>query len=497
MPRPPSAPRGLRRPDSLLTRPRPGAEPELLPGSNPLTVTTADGRRLNLLPSFADALKNLRPDEAGRAAAPPAALDREAAVELALAGVPPAVRAAPWTARFDDYFAAKAALSGVPTALAGFWLKPLADRTYALVDRLPAAVRRPLDRALGLLLDTLVSLPAMAVEAALPLAPGGLAGALPGRVDLGLPAYPQLRSSCGETMVATWLKAHGKPIALGEVDTQLPFFSGANLLEDAELRARGYDAISGPGTFEDLRTYLAHGHPVMASIGWKNGGGHYVVVTGYDDRRQVLTIDNYRVKGAVDEVPYAEFQAAWGRHRNLLLVAAPHPDGRLRRLREAGRVSREAEIAEGLSISDIWVNQELQVFVELAWRYRGRSDDLTVRLSVDTAEGEHGLADVFGGSVRYTHRFGPDTSVTLYAEKLSTKGPHDAASVRAVLENVAVYVGARHEGLSGRVGWERGAFQAELELELNGRLASLDASARVSVGPDGALAVFLGLSGTF
>lgn len=504
-PRDGEQPRGLRRPDSLLTRPRPGAEPELGPGANRgafgeerLVVETADGRRINLLPTFADAAKNLAAAEAGRAVKPPSKADPAEAFEEALAGVPPDVREAPWKASFADYFRARAALSEVPTALAGMWLKPLADRTYALIDRIPAAVRRPFDRALGILLDTVVSLPGMAVEAALPLTPDGAApGALPGSVDLGIPAYPQLRSSCGETMVAAWLKGHGVPIALGEVDTQLPFFSGLNLLEDAELRKRDFSVVSGPGDLADLRTYLAAGYPVMVSIGWANGGGHYALVTGYDDRRQVLTVDNYRVKGTIDEVPYADFEETWARHRNLMVVAHPQKDGRLARLRQAGRLSRDAEVAEGLSISDIWVNERLELFVELAYRYKGTKDDLTVRLSVDTAEGEYGLADVFGGSIRYTHRFDADTSITVYAEKLSVKGRHDADSVTSILENVAVYVGAKHKGLSGRVGWERGAWQAELELDLNGRLGALDASARVSVTPDGQLAVSLGLSGTF
>lgn len=497
-------PRGLRRPNSLLTRPRPGDEPDLPLGANRgglgddrLVVETADGRRINLLPSFADAAKNLSAAEAGRGDAPPSRMDAKEAFEAALAGVPPHVREAPWKARFDEYFRARAALSDVPTALAGMWLKPLADRTYALVDRIPAAVRRPFDRALGILLDTVVSLPGMAVEAALPLAPDGTLGALPGSVDLGIPAYPQLRSSCGETMVATWLKAHGVPIALGEVDTQLPFFSGLNLLEDAELRKRDFSVVSGPGSFDDLKTYLASGYPVMVSIGWADGGGHYALVTGYDDQRKTLKIDNYRVKGTIDDVPYEDFRKNWERHENLMVVAHPQQDGRLQRLRQAGRLSRDAEVAEGLSISDIWVNEQLQLFVELAYRYRGRRDDLTVRLSVDTAEGEYGLADVFGGSIKYTHRFDADTSVTLYAEKLSIKGRHDADSLRSLLENVAVYVGAKHKGLSGRVGWERGAWQAELELDLNGRLGSLDASARVSVTPGGQLAVFLGVNGTF
>lgn len=497
----PKQPRGMRRPNSLLTRPRPGEGDAPIGasrgagGADRLVVETADGRRVNLLPDFADAFKNVPASVLGRGENEPSRGDPDEAFEEALAGVPPAVRETPWKADFDEYFRARGALSEVPTALAGMWLRPAADAGYALVDRIPAAVRRPFDRALGILLDSLVSLPAAAIDLALPNALES--GALPRSVDLGIPAYPQLQSSCGETMVAAWLKGHGVPIALGEVDTQLPFFSGLNLLEDAELRKRGYSLVSGPGDVGELKTYVAHGYPVMVSVGWANGGGHYALVTGYDEARGTLKIDNYGAKGAINEVPVEKFAADWKRHENVMWVAHPQKDRRLEKLRKAGRLSREAEIAEGISISDIWVNERLEMFIEVAYRYRGTKDDLTIRGNINTAEGVHGLEDVFGGSIKYTHRFNADTSITLYAEKLSTTGNHDAESVANLLENVAIYVGAKHKGLQARAGWERGSFQGELELDLNGRLGSLDASARVSVDPNGRVAVYLGLSGTF
>jgi hypothetical protein len=235
---------------------------------------------------------------------------------------PIGVRESPWSASFDDYFRARAAVSEVPTALAGAALRPVADGLYQVVDEIPAPIRRPFDRALGILLDNAVSLPANALTTRIPIT----TGPLPGAVDLGLPAYPQMQNSCGETMIATWLKAQGVPIALGEVDTQTPFFEGTNLLVDAELRNRGFSLISGPGTMEDLRTYLAHGYPVMVSVGWPNGGGHYAVVTGYDESTRMLTIDSYNADGKVAKVSYDEFAGDWGRHANLMTVAHPQRD---------------------------------------------------------------------------------------------------------------------------------------------------------------------------
>ncbi|MGC9318836.1 MAG: fumarylacetoacetate hydrolase family protein, partial [Armatimonadota bacterium] len=105
------------------------------------------------------------------------------------------------------------------------------------------------------------------------------------------------------------------------------------------------------------------------------------VVSGYDDASGTLKIDNYTTKGEVDSVSYDRFRADWKRHANLMWVAHPQKDARLDGLRAAGRLSREAEIAEGLSISDIWVNERLEIFIETAYRYRGTKDDLVLRLN--------------------------------------------------------------------------------------------------------------------
>ena len=84
-----------------------------------------------------------------------------------------------------------------------------------------------------------------------------------------------------------------------------------------------------------------------------------------------------------------------------------------------------------------------------------------------------------------------------YAERVAIKSPADSTNLDAVLRSTAVYVGARHGPVSGRAGYERGSFQAQLQAELNRRLYTLGAEARVSVGPDGRYSVFLGATGTF
>jgi hypothetical protein len=465
-------------------------------GNKRLIIETQDGRRVNLLPGYADLMgtPGLRPGAPAAPAGPAAPRrDPEADFRALLSGVPAGVQQQPWTASFDDYFRARAAVSEVPTALAGMALKPLADGAYKVVDHIPAPIRRPFDRAAGILLDNAVSAPANLLTSRLPMP----SGTLPESANLSLPPYPQIKSSCGETMIATWLKGQGLPVALGEVDTQMPFFEGTNALVDAELRNRGFSLISGPGTFEDMKTYLAHGYPVMVSVGWENGGGHYATVTGYDEKKRELIIDSYKADGKVDRVPYDKFQADWGRHKNLMMVAHPQRDARLEDLRKAGRLSRKAEVQEGLSISDIWVTQRLQFFVEAAYRYKGTKDDLTLRVNVNTAEQDRGALNMVGGSVSYTHRFDENTSVNIYAEKLATRRTPDAQNVQDLLKDVAVYVGAQHKGLSARAGYDRGAFQAALQAELNTRLGAVGAEARVNIGKDGNYSVFLGVAGRF
>ncbi len=413
-------------------------------------------------------------------------------LDALLVGVPASVQDQPWTASFDDYVRARAALGEVPTALAGMALKPVANHLYEIVDRIPAPIRRPFDRSLGILLDNAVSVPANLMTAHVFMD----GGALPGSASIDLPSYGQMRNSCGETMVATWLKGNGYPIALGEVDTQLSFFEGGNLLEDAELRNRGFSIISGPSSFNDLRTYLAHGYPVMVNVGWENGGGHYAVATGYDDKTGTIQIDNWEANGKKISVPYGEFKEAWARHKNLITVVHPQADARLSQLRSAGKLSRTAQIQEGVSLSDVWVTQRLEFYVEGAFRYRGTNDDFTLRLNTLTPAPGSGDRAAFGGAASWAHRFGDGTEVNIYAERLPLRSV-EPETIDSILRTSSIYAGVRSGPVAFRAGYERGGFQARLQAELNRRLYSVGAEARVSVTPEGTLSVFVGAAGTF
>ncbi|MFO0724288.1 MAG: hypothetical protein U1E65_10925 [Myxococcota bacterium] len=463
-------------------------------GHPQLLTVLPDGRRVNLLPTAADVLRWSADGSLSSSTprTPRARVTTDPAFDALLAGVPGPTRDQPWNANFDDYVRARAALGEVPTALAGMALRPVANKLYEVVDHIPAPIRRPFDRSLGLLLDNAVSIPANLMTAHVFMEDG----ALPSSVNLNVPGYTQMRNSCGETMVATWLKDNGYPIALGEVDTQMSFFEGGNLLEDSELRTRGFSIISGPSSFNDLKTYLAHGYPVLVNVGWEGGGGHYAVATGYDEATHTLKIDNWHADGQRIAVPYQDFQEVWGRHKNLITVVYPQADARLSALRTAGKLSRTAPIQEGVSLSDIWVTQRLEFFVEAAYRYRGTADDFTVRLNTLTPAPGSGDRAAFGGSVRYAHRFQDGTEVNVYAERLPTRSA-DPETIDSILRTTSIYGGVRHGPFSARVGYERESFQARLQAELNNRLGSVGAEARVAVGLDGNVNVFIGASGTF
>ena len=86
------------------------------------------------------------------------------------------------------------------------------------------------------------------------------------------------------------------------------------------------------GTLTTLKTFLAAGYPVMIETGmeldqayWPGDdrwAGHYLFVTGYDDARQVFTVqDSFR--GPDRAVPYAQLDAEWQAFNRVYIVVYP------------------------------------------------------------------------------------------------------------------------------------------------------------------------------
>ncbi len=180
----------------------------------------------------------------------------------------------------------EAALAAIPAALLAGAAKPAIEAGYGVIDRVPAALRRPLEKNFGLLIDTALAAPGAAIS---PVVGSTLDSAAresgrPSSAELRVPTYGQITMGCGETAAATILKAQGEPLSLADVDTQVAA-TGGNLLMDQEFRRRGLSLVTGAGDMGKLKSLVSSGYPVMVSIArGPTGSDHYAVVTGYDDK---------------------------------------------------------------------------------------------------------------------------------------------------------------------------------------------------------------------
>lgn len=151
-----------------------------------------------------------------------------------------------------------------------------------------------------------------------------------------VPFFPDNTDQCGPATLASILTYWGvptDPLALkGEI--YLPRLRGTlplDLLLAAQ--ARGLKAEAYQGSLENLKSELEAGHPLVAFL---NLGytffpqGHYVVVTGYDDRRQGVYVHSSLDRDVF--LPYERFVQGWGKTgRWTLLVLPQSGQGRPRR----------------------------------------------------------------------------------------------------------------------------------------------------------------------
>ncbi len=79
------------------------------------------------------------------------------------------------------------------------------------------------------------------------------------------------------------------------------------------------------GTTEELKLYLANGFPVVIETGYEvteGWVGHYLLITGYDDVRQVF-ITQDATAGADREVSYADIEEGWQVFNYLYILMYP------------------------------------------------------------------------------------------------------------------------------------------------------------------------------
>lgn len=416
-------------------------------------------------------------------------------------------------ATVDDLMQAEAAFSVVPALLIASAARPATDKLYGFVDRIPDAVRRPFHKAFGLLIDSGLALATAAAGTLLDdsvrsFAPGSR---LPSRVELPVDAYSQLDSSCGETAVATVLKALGEPVFLDDVDTQLPGpygvpgvggapgVAGYNLMVDREFARHGLTAISGSADLTRLKEFIACGMPVAVTVGWSNGGGHYAVVSGFDEARGTLTIRNWHADGKTITVPAGEFDVAWARHMRMLSAVSPRRDPRLAKLLAQGELRQPSHVSKGFSLSDFWVDKS-RVYVELAYRYVTNETDATVRVSFNS-EGlgwsDPSAMQWLNGSIAVRQRVAAGWHVGFRVDKLSVRkeGTTEWSTFRST--PIAGAVSVEGPGFELSVAAERGSVQASLGLSLAKRLADLGLKVNVAVDDEGRCNVMGVIAGTW
>ena len=150
---------------------------------------------------------------------------------------------------------------------------------------------------------------------------------------VAVPFFPDDTDQCGPATLASVLTYWGiptNPSTLKE-EIYLPRLKGT-LPIDLILAAqeRGLKAEIYQGGLDDLKSELAAGRPLVALL---NLGfaifpqGHYVVVTGYDDRREGVYVHSSLEKDVF--IPYERFLRSWDKTGRWTLLVTP-PASRLR-----------------------------------------------------------------------------------------------------------------------------------------------------------------------
>lgn len=148
-----------------------------------------------------------------------------------------------------------------------------------------------------------------------------------------VPFFPDDTDQCGPAVLASVLTYWGvrtDPVALKE-EIYLPRLKGTLPLDlMLAAQARGLQAEIYEGGLDDLKSKLEAGRPLVALLDLGFAifpQGHYVVVTGYDDRRQGVYVHSSLEKDVF--IPYERFLRSWDRTGRWTLLVAP-PESRLR-----------------------------------------------------------------------------------------------------------------------------------------------------------------------
>lgn len=142
-----------------------------------------------------------------------------------------------------------------------------------------------------------------------------------------VPFFPDGTDQCGPATLASVLTYWGIPSEPAALKAEMyrPQLGGTlpiDFLLAAE--ARGLQAEVFSGTLERLKAELDAHHPVIAllNLGWVIfPQGHYVVVTGYNERQQGVYMHSGLARDLL--VPYAQFFNNWEKTGRWMLRLQP------------------------------------------------------------------------------------------------------------------------------------------------------------------------------
>lgn len=144
---------------------------------------------------------------------------------------------------------------------------------------------------------------------------------------LAVPFFPDDTDQCGPATLASVLTFWGVPTEPQGLKPEiyLPKLKGV-LPTDlaAAARERGLEARAYRGSLDDLKAEVTADHPLVAFLNLGSTlfpQGHYVVVTGFDDRRQGLYVHSGLERNAF--MSYDQFLRHWQKTGRWTLLVLP------------------------------------------------------------------------------------------------------------------------------------------------------------------------------
>jgi ABC-type bacteriocin/lantibiotic exporter with double-glycine peptidase domain len=162
--------------------------------------------------------------------------------------------------------------------------------------------------------------PSHASRAAVPVPQGR-------QVLLKVPFFPDDTDQCGPSALASVLGYWGKPAEPARLRQEIyQAHLKGSLTVDLLLAAesRGLSAEMADGSLARVKRELDAGHPLIAfiNVGYRFYPiGHYLVITGYDDRRQCIFAHSGMKRD--QPISYRKFDKQWERTERWALLILP------------------------------------------------------------------------------------------------------------------------------------------------------------------------------